>query len=145
MVITGKGDFNGTRNISFEIVYDDDVLDDPFYRDTADYIVRMFRMAYMRLPDIEEVRTWAQALIGGNRTPDSVIWEVYLNGGFDQSDAAFMEAVYRLMLLRNGSRGELLNWINELQSGATREDVINEISVSPDYQNIWHNFGIGFR
>ena len=70
---------------------------------------------------------------------------LYGLGGFDVSNAQLIEAIYRLMLLRNGSRGELAGWIAELDNGATREDVINAISESPDYQNIWHSFGIGYR
>ncbi len=143
--ITGIGDYEGTCGASYEIIYDDAMCDDPFYRNTSDYVVRVYRMGYLRYPSIDEVRQMVQILVGSNRTPDSVIWEVYNNGGFGCSNAQFIEAVYRLMLLRNGSRGELTNWINELNGGATREDVINAISVSPDYQNIWHSFGIGYR
>jgi hypothetical protein len=102
-------------------------------------------MGYLRFPSIDEVKNMVQILVGSNRTPDSVIWEVYNNNGFDCSNAQFIEAIYRLMLLRNGSRSELMNWIAELDGGATREDVIDAISVSPDYQNIWHSFGIGYR
>lgn len=143
--VKGIGDYNGTCVKEFRIVYGDPALDDPFYRNTSDYVVRVYRMAYLRFPDLEEVRSYVQILVGSNRTPDSVIWEVYNNGGFNESDAQFIEAIYRLMLLRNGSRDELSLWINELRSGSTREDVIDAISVSPDYQNIWHNFGIGYR
>ncbi len=143
--VKGIGGYNGTCVKEFTIVYGDPALDDPFYRNTSDYVVRVYRMAYLRFPDIEEVRSYVQILVGSNRTPDSVIWEVYNNGGFNETDAQFIEAIYRLMLLRNGSRDELSLWINELQSGSTREDVIDAISVSPDYQNIWHNFGIGYR
>ena len=143
--ITGIGEYSGTKNVTFTIVYGNPMLDDPFYLNTSDYVVRVYRMAYLRFPTIDEVRDYVQILVGSNRTPDSVIWEVYNNGGFDVSDAQFIEALYRLMLLRNGSRDELTLWINELKSGSTREDVIDAISVSPDYQNIWHNFGIGYR
>ena len=143
--VRGIGDYTGTCSKSFAIMYGDHMLDDPFYRDTSDYVIRVYRMAYLRYPSLDEVRSYVQVLVGSNRTPDSVIWEVYNNGGFVESDAAFIEAVYRLMLLRNGSRDELTLWINELRSGSTREDVIDAISVSPDYQNIWHNFGIGYR
>ncbi|MBP3809935.1 MAG: DUF4214 domain-containing protein [Clostridiales bacterium] len=143
--ITGKGDYEGTCGRSFEIIYDDPMCDDAFYRNTSDYVVRVYRMGYLRFPSIDEVKNMVQILVGSNRTPDSVIWEIYNNNGFDCSNAQFIEAIYRLMLLRNGSRSELMNWIAELDGGATREDVIDAISVSPDYQNIWHNFGIGFR
>ncbi|MBO6194642.1 MAG: DUF4214 domain-containing protein [Clostridiales bacterium] len=143
--VRGIGDYTGTCSKSFAIMYGNHMLDDPFYRDTSDYVIRVYRMAYLRYPSLDEVRSYVQVLVGSNRTPDSVIWEVYNNGGFVESDAAFIEAVYRLMLLRNGSRDELTLWINELRSGSTREDVIDAISVSPDYQNIWHNFGIGYR
>ncbi len=145
VVVTGIGEYEGSTGTSFEIIYDDYGLDDDFNRNTSDYIVRMYRMAFMRLPSIDEIRSWSMELTGGNRTPDSVIWEAYQNGGLSHSNSSFVEAIYRLMLLRNGSRGELRNWINELDNGATREDVIGEISASPDYQNIWHNFGIGYR
>ena len=143
--ITGIGDYTGKRGASFEIVFNDPMCDDPFYANTSDYVIRVFRMAYLRYPTLDEVRLWVQMLVGANRTPDSVVWEVYNNGGFRISDPQFIEAMYRLMLLRNGSRGELLNWINELRGGATREDVIDAISFSPDYQNIWHSFGISYR
>ena len=143
--ITGIGDYTGTNGASYEVIYADDVCDDPFYRDTADYVVRVYRMAYLRYPTLGEVKDYVLRLIGDNRTPDSVIWEVYGQGGFDVSNAQLIEAIYRLMLLRNGSRGELAGWIAELDNGATREDVINAISESPDYQNIWHSFGIGYR
>ena len=143
--IAGKGDYEGTCGRSFGIIYDDPMCDDAFYRNTSDYVVRVYRMGYLRFPSIDEVKNMVQILVGSNRTPDSVIWEVYNNNGFDCSNAQFIEAIYRLMLLRNGSRSELMNWIAELDGGATREDVIDAISVSPDYQNIWHSFGIGYR
>ena len=145
VTVTGIGDHSGSTGADYEIIYNDFELDDPFNRNTSDYIIRMYRMAFMRLPSIEEVKSWSVALTADNRTPDSVVWEAYWSGGLCHSNASFVEAVYRLMLLRNGSRAELRNWINELDNGATREAVIGEISASPDYQNIWHNFGIGFR
>lgn len=143
--ITGIGEYTGTIGVSYEIIYDDSICDDPFYRNTADYVVRAYRMAYLRYPTLEEVKAYVQELIGFNRTPDSVVWDMYTKGGFDVSNAQLVEAIYRLMLLRNGSRGELAGWIAELDNGATREDVINAISESPDYQNIWQSFGVGYR
>jgi hypothetical protein len=74
-----------------------------------------------------------------------VVWDAFYNGGFDVSNAQLIEAVYRLMLLRNGSRDELSLWIAELDRGVSRQDVITAISESPDYQNIWHNFGNAYR
>lgn len=145
ITVTGEGEYSGSCGADFEIVYDNN-LDMPFYRNTADYVVNEYRMAYMRFPSPDEVYVMSQTLIDGDRTPDSVVWELYRNGTFDDnSDASFVEAVYRLMLLRNGSRGELENWIGALNSGYSRSDIISEISNSPDYQSIWHNFGAGFR
>ncbi|MBQ7275029.1 MAG: DUF4214 domain-containing protein [Clostridiales bacterium] len=143
--IRGVGDYTGVQGVSFDLIYGDDRCDDPFYRDTADYIVRMYRMGYYRLPSFEDVQGNLRNLIGSNQTPDSVIWDIYRYGGLNGSNAQFMEAVYRLVLLRNGSRGELDAWIAELDRGANRGDIIDSITESPDYQNIWHNFGIGFR
>lgn len=143
--IRGIGDYTGTQGVSYELIYGDDLLDDPFYEDTVNYVVRAYRMGYMRFPELEEIKHYTLVLIGSDRTPDSVIWDIYRDGGLSGSNAQFMEAVYRLMLLRNGSRGELRIWIAELDSGVNREDVINDIAQSPDYQNIWHGFGIGFR
>lgn len=143
--VTGVGDYTGVNGVSYELMYGDDLCDDPFYRDTVDYVVRTYRMGYLRMPSPDELKQYSLILIGSNKTPDSVIWDVYAGGGFEADNAQFMEAIYRLMLLRNGSRAELANWIAELNSGATREDVINAIAESPDYQNIWHSFGIGFR
>ena len=143
--ITGVGDYTGTQGVSYELIYGDELLDDPFYEETVNYVVRAYRMGYMRFPEFEEIKHYSLVLIGSDKTPDSVIWDIYHDGGLSGSNAQFMEAVYRLMLLRNGSRGELRNWIAELDSGVNREDVINAIAQSPDYQNIWHSFGIGFR
>ncbi len=142
--IRGIGEYEGVLGLPFEIVYGDR-CDDPFYRDIADYVVRMYRMAYLRYPSPEEVRDYVQILVGSNRTPDSVVWDAFYNGGFDVSNAQLIEAVYRLMLLRNGSRDELSLWIAELDRGVSRQDVITAISESPDYQNIWHNFGNAYR
>lgn len=143
--IRGIGDYTGVQGVSYELIYGDERCDDPFYRDTADYIVRMFRMGYGCLPTSEDVSDNLRNLIGSNQTPDSVIWDIYRYGGLRGSNAQFMEAVYRLVLLRNGSRGELAAWIAELDRGADRGDIIDSITESPDYQHIWHNFGIGFR
>ena len=143
--IRGIGDYEGEQGVSYELIYGDELCDDPFYADTVAYVVRAYRMGYMRFPTLDEIKQYSLILIGSNRTPDSVIWDIYHDGGLSGSNAQFMEAVYRLMLLRNGSRGELRNWIAELDSGVNREDVINAIAESPDYQNIWHSFGIGFR
>ena len=143
--IRGVGDYTGVKGASYELIYGDDRCDNPFYRDTADYIIRMFRMGYGILPTAEDVTGNLRNLIGSNQTPDSVVWDLYRYGGLNGSNAQFMEAVYRLLLLRNGSRGELAPWIAELEAGRDRGDVIDSITESPDYQNIWHNFGIGFR
>ena len=145
ITVTGTGDYTGSCCVSYEIVYGSN-LDLSTYRSTADYVVRTYRMAYLRFPSVEELEIMSQILIDGDRTPDSVVWELYWNDVLDgHSNAAFMEVVYRLMLLRNGSRGELEVWIGALETGSSRSDVISAISESPDYQNIWHNFGISFR
>lgn len=145
VTVTGTGDYEGSCGTCFEVIYDSN-LDMPTYRSTADYVVRMYRMAYLRFPTVTEIEIMSQILIDGDRTPDSVVWELYWNDVLDgHSNAAFMEVVYRLMLLRNGSRNELAGWIGALETGSSRSDVISAISESPDYQNIWHNFGISFR
>ena len=141
----GRGSYEGTLAAPFEIVYDDVLLGNDFYRNVVDYVVRMYRMAYLRFPSVDELRGWTQELIGNNRTPDSVVWEVFTSGGFDVSNGQFMEALYRLMLLRNGSPEELSVWIAELEKGTSRYIIIDNIVNSPDYQNIWHSFYISFR
>lgn len=144
-VVTGCGEYTGEQNVSFVIVYGDNMLDDPFYRNTADYVVTEYRMAYLRYPSPAEVRAGTIALIGDSRTPDSVVWELYWNDAFRVSNAQFIEAMYRLMLLRNGSRAELSGWIAALDSGADRGVIIDGFASSPDYQNIWHSFGTAYR
>ncbi|MBR1796736.1 MAG: hypothetical protein IJ757_01785 [Clostridiales bacterium] len=143
--IKGIGDYQGVCGTDFRVIYDDEMCDDPFYTEVADYMVRAYRLICQRLPDMSEMRAWMQSIAGGIRTPDTVVIDFYISDSFTGSNASNIEALYRTLLLRNGSRGELREWIDALNAGADLGEVIHEISITPEYQNIWHNFGMGFR
>jgi len=143
--VRGIGTFDGEIVLNFEITIDNTMYQYTNSDKVQEYIFRAYRLGFNRLPTPEEFYSFKEYICLTMQTPDTLLWNLLGQGAFANSNAELVEGIYRLMLQRDGTRGEYDLWVNALDAGTPRDAVINEIVNSPDYQNIWSNFNLNFQ
>lgn len=143
--IRAIGDYCGEIVKHFSITIENTMSQYSNSNKVSDYIFRAFRLGYNRLPTPEEFYSFKKYICLTMQTPDTLFWMLLSNGAFSNSNYELIEGAYRLMLQRNGTRSEYDLWVNALDSGIPRQNIIGEIVDSPDYQSIWPNFNLNFQ
>ncbi|MCQ2516097.1 MAG: hypothetical protein MJ094_04460 [Saccharofermentans sp.] len=143
--VRGIGNYSGEIVINYTITIEDTFAEYSNGDKVQDYIFRAFRLGFNRLPTPEEFYEFKEFICITMQTPDALLWLLLDNGAFADSDTELVEGIYRLMLQRNGTRGEYDLWVNALESGTPRYAVIDEIVNSYDYQTIWPFFNLNFH
>lgn len=143
--VRGIGDYCGEIILNFDITIKNTMSRYANADKVQDFVFRAYRLGFNRLPTPEEFYELKEYICLTVQTPDSILIELLARGAFADSNAELVEGIYRLMLQRNGTRSEYDLWVNALDSGALSGVIIEEISNSPDYQNIWHNFNLNFH
>lgn len=106
---------------------------------TASFVASLYRNGLKRQFKREELETWTQIIVNGNRSPSGVAL-AFLDGkeyqNLKQSDEAFIKMLYNVLLGRNPSDSELKARIQRLKSGITRAGEITDICASEEFRQI---------
>ncbi len=90
------------------------------------YVTDLYLYVLDRAPDEQGLNTWTSALESGDTTGAAVAYgfifgDECLGRGLD--DRAFVEVLYRALLGRQADEAGLSEWVNELASGMSREEL----------------------
>ena len=115
--------------------------------DQAKIIARMYDATFDRLPDVGGLTAWTNQLKGG--TPLLTIAAAFAGSAeFQQrygalSNQAFVEQLYRFCLNREGDPGGIQTWVNALNGGATRAQILATFSESAEHVNLTASSWLG--
>jgi Ca2+-binding RTX toxin-like protein len=110
-------------------------------------IARLYDATFKRLPDVEGLAGWVNALKGG--TSQEAIAAAFAGSAEFQatfgalSNQAFVEQLYRFCLNREGDAGGIAGWVNALNNGTSRASVLLGFSESAEHVALTANLWLG--
>jgi len=109
------------------------------------FVTRFYRLALQREPDTAGLNNWTNALVAGQATGASVahgfIFSTEMNNR-NLTDRQFVEILYNTLLGRGSDAAGMNNWLNQLQTGASRHSVFVGFVMSQEFALICRNHGI---
>ncbi len=102
-------------------------------------VYRLYQATLNRAPDVSGFNNW-QASINSGRTLQSITSGFINSAEFQQRYGSlnanqFVTLLYNNVLSRAPDAGGLANWVGSLNSGASRESIVNGFSESQEFQN----------
>jgi hypothetical protein len=102
-------------------------------------VYRLYLATLARAPDVSGYLNWQNTITSG-RTLLSITSGFINSAEFQQrygnlNNTQFVTLLYQNVLHRAPDAGGLANWVNSLNTGASRESVVNGFSESQEFQN----------
>ena len=108
------------------------------------FVERLYPVALGRTADIAARDMYTNAIINGTMTPDEVAASVLLSTESTNrlsSNTAFVTACYRALLDREPDAQGLTNWVNALNNGMTRAELVNTFEAQSNWTNLCSCYG----
>lgn len=101
-------------------------------------LVRLYQAAFDRAPDTPGLKTWVEALDGGDVNLKGVALGFTGSAEFAATfggtgNTEYVQELYQNVLDREADSGGLANWTTQLENGATRADVLIGFSQSQEF------------
>ena len=111
------------------------------------FVQRFYQLVLNRKPDEGGFNDWSTQLADpdGSRTGGDIARGFFLSPEFINqltTDDEFLDISYQAFFDREADEGGKQNWINELNTGSTRLDVVNGFIGSQEFINLADRFGI---
>lgn len=109
------------------------------------YVVNLYLSCLNRVPDMSEVRGWADSIDNDSSTPGQIAAAFCLSdelGSAELSDEDFIKVVYRTYLGREYDQEGLESWIGQMNGGMSREEVLRCFSDSDEFHQRLVYFGL---
>lgn len=111
----------------------------------TEFVSRIYFVALNRETlDADGMNDWCGQILNGN-SPANVVWGFIFSQEFTNrglSDDEFVKTMYRTYFGREADDEGYQKWMNTLQSGGSREDVVNGFSGSQEFFNLVESFGL---
>jgi hypothetical protein len=111
----------------------------------GDYVHHFYRQILNRDCAPVERSGWAEGLIGGSFSVADMAYGFFFSEEFlnrNLSNEEFAAVLYRGMFGREPDPGGYSAWVNALNGGANRQDVIAGFLNSPEFAGLCANYGI---
>lgn len=111
----------------------------------VDFTIRFYRKCLSREPDAGGLNYWTTALKTKQMTGSDVARSFILSPEFqnrDQTSDDFVETLYGAFFDRPSDIDGKLGWINLLDAGGTREDVVYGFILASEFNALCNQFGI---
>lgn len=108
------------------------------------YIERLYNIAIGRTVDIPSRDQYANAIINGTMTPAQVATTIMTSAECNSKNpdnTAFVTACYRALLDREPDAQGLNNWVNALNNGMTRAQLIQTFEAQTNFTNLCAYYG----
>ena len=109
-----------------------------------DFVTRFYRLILDREPD-SLAQVWVDDLLSGKNTGCDIARGFVFSPEFinrNTSNEAYVEILYRAFFNREADPAGKNGWLNVLQSGSPREDVLDGFLFSQEFANLAASFGI---
>lgn len=109
------------------------------------FVYRLYTKALNREPDVSGLNYYAAEIIAKRITPVQAAQNFIFSPEFKNrnlSDAAYIGALYQVFFGREYDQGGLDYYLNLLNTGTGREQLVINFSNSPEFNNIIMSFGL---
>lgn len=109
------------------------------------YVERMYSVCLDRTPDAEGNAYWIEQLKSGKETGVHSAYGFIFSEEFKNKNLCnevFVEYLYKAFMGRNSDEAGKKYWINELETGKTREEVFNGFALSEEFSGLCNEYGI---
>lgn len=109
------------------------------------FVTRLYRTCLDRGPDPSGLNTWVESLANKSKSGAVVAYGFVFSQEFQNKNLCnedYVKALYRAFLGREYDEAGLASWINDLESGKTREEVFNGFSQSNEFRGLCSSYGI---
>ena len=113
--------------------------------DTFDFVERLYHIALGRGSDEIGRNYWISSLNKGEKTGSEVAYGFFFSPEFigtNYSNEEYVESLYNAILGRYSDPEGLINWVNALNNGMTREEVFNGFVTSPEFSELCSSYGV---
>ncbi|PRM86894.1 DUF4214 domain-containing protein [Aliarcobacter cryaerophilus] len=110
-----------------------------------EFVNRFYTEVLERPSDESGLESWSSQLENGTKTADDIangffFSEEFKNKNLDNDD--FVEIAYEALLGREADLAGKNHWINNLDNGMSRSDILDGFIYSDEFKNIANNYGI---
>ncbi|MFZ6653669.1 DUF4214 domain-containing protein [Undibacterium sp. TJN19] len=112
----------------------------PDYSTVAEQISRLYLAAFNRIPDYDGFLFWMGVHRNGGAT--NQIAQVFAQSqefvskyGADLSNAQFLDLIYQNVLGRNADAAGRDYWVQQMEAGMPRGEILNQFAQSPEFQS----------
>ena len=114
------------------------------------FVSRLYTKCLGRSYDVTGLNDWCKKILCADDQKTKAIQvarEFFESNEFkgnlmNQDDAVYIQILYRTFLNRESDRAGLIYWLNEMEKGATKADVLTGFSESNEFNKIMANYGI---
>ena len=111
--------------------------------DITSFVERLYENVLGRNSDINGLNNWINTLQSSNAADVAKSFfnsQEFLNANY--SNGEYIEKLYQTFMDRNSDIGGYNNWLNQLQSGVSRNSILDAFSQSQEFSIIAQNYGI---
>jgi hypothetical protein len=123
--------------------YFDDVYVYP--ADIEDFVTRFYRLCLGRDPDLAGLTGWVKALLDGSQTGSDVAFGFVFSEEFLKKNTTpdeYLQVLYEAFFDRQPDPAGKQGWLDAMQSGATREDVLKGYIFAVEFAELCDQYGI---
>jgi hypothetical protein len=109
------------------------------------FVARFYQQCLARQPDAPGLAAWTDSLLRGAQTGADVARGFIFSTEFinrNTSNAQFLTIMYRAFFAREPDSGGYNAWLNALNGGTSRADVLNGFTHSTEFANLCRLYGI---
>ena len=109
------------------------------------FVTRFYQLTLSRNPDPEGLNNWVDSLKDGSLTGSDVAFGFIFSQEFTNlatTNAQYLDVLYHAFFNRDPDADGFNNWLNRLESGASREDVLDGFIYSQEFANLCTEYGI---
>ncbi len=109
------------------------------------FVTRLYEKCLGRQPDAGGLNTWVTVLSNGSWTAERVAWGFVFSKEYTNrrvSNDEYVKMLYRVYMDREADTGGYNTWMNALNSGWSREQVMEGFSRSVEFRNICNRYGM---
>ena len=113
--------------------------------DLTAFVSRMYTKALGRAYDVSGLNGWTGDYLDGKATADKIAYGFILSDEFvnrNLSDEAYVDTLYRTFFDREPDEGGKAGWLDELNNGASRKDVLDGFLGAEEFANLKAGFGV---
>lgn len=109
------------------------------------FVNRIYVKAMERTGEGDGLNYWCSTIQSGGKTPVQVAEFFMTSQEFrnkNLNNEAYIKVLYRTFMDREYDQAGLNYWMNELNRGCSREDILHRFAGCPEFRNIMASFGL---